>query len=90
MGVWPIGSLVSLADGRVGLVTEVNEKAIRSPKVRIISDPDNPLEIDLAAEGAPAIVKALNPKKEGKKFLPLLESGALDLPDAEPESPPGP
>ncbi len=89
MGVWPVGSLVSLADGRVGLVTAVNEKAIRNPKVRIISDPDNPSEIDLSAEEAPAVEKALNPKKEGKKYLHILESGALDLPVEEIESPPG-
>ncbi len=89
IGVWPIGSLVALTDGRIGLVTEVNEKAVHRPKVRIISDPEKPLEIDLAAVESPAIKKALNPKREGKKYLKLLESGALDLSGGEAAASPG-
>jgi putative nucleotidyltransferase with HDIG domain len=89
VGVWPVGSIVALTDGRVGLVTEVNEKAIRKPKVRIISEPEKAVEIDLASEETLAIEKALNPKKEGKKYLKLLESGALDVPEAGSASAPG-
>jgi putative nucleotidyltransferase with HDIG domain len=89
VGVWPIGSIVALTDGRVGLVTEVNEKAIRKPRVRIISDPEKAVEIDLASEETLAVEKALNPKKEGKKYLKLLESGVLDIPEVETVSAPG-
>jgi putative nucleotidyltransferase with HDIG domain len=89
VGVWPIGSIVALTDGRVGLVTEVNEKAIRKPRVRIISDPEKAVEIDLASEETLAVEKALNPKKEGKKYLKLLESGVLDIPEVETVSVPG-
>ncbi len=35
-GIWPIGSLVNLSDGRVALVIDENEDAIDSPRVEVV------------------------------------------------------
>jgi putative nucleotidyltransferase with HDIG domain len=75
MGVWPIGSIVSLNDARIAVVTEQNESDIFSPKVEVIHPGDRKETIDLQAQqGAIKIDKFLNPWKEGKDYLHLIGS----------------
>jgi putative nucleotidyltransferase with HDIG domain len=73
MGVWPIGSIVSLSDGRVAVVNDENEDDIFSPKVKIIYPEDKKEFIDLKErKDTLKIERYLNPWKEGKDFLRLL------------------
>jgi hypothetical protein len=72
MGVWPIGTLVSLSDGRVGVVRAVNEVDIDRPSVQVLA-PENAGEIvDLALQPDLRILSSLNPQGEGAPYLPLL------------------
>ncbi|OGW73559.1 MAG: hypothetical protein A3J72_06670 [Nitrospirae bacterium RIFCSPHIGHO2_02_FULL_40_19] len=73
IGVWPAGTIVSLNDGSVAVVREVNEDDIFAPKVEVI-EPENKKElIDLSAYKIKlSIERSLNPLNEGKKYLPLI------------------
>lgn len=73
MGVWPVGSIVVLSDGRVAVVREQNEDDILSPKVEVISPADKKEIIDLKLEGGRnKIERSLNPLTEGKEYLSLI------------------
>lgn len=73
MGVWPVGTLVSLNDSRIAVVREENEDEIFAPKVEIIDPADKREIIDLKAhKGELEIKSSLNPLNEGKKYLPLI------------------
>jgi HD-GYP domain-containing protein (c-di-GMP phosphodiesterase class II) len=74
MGVWPLGSLVELSDGRIAVVTEVNENQIWKPKVRIFGPQETMDELNVAKTVDVEIVRALNPKKEGKEYWERLET----------------
>lgn len=71
MGVWPLGTIVSLNDGSIAIVREANYQDIFSPKVEIISDPSKKGQIiDLSATKLNlSIKKSLNPLAEGKTYL---------------------
>jgi len=72
MGVWPIGSLVEMSDGRTGVVRAVNDVDIDRPSVQVLA-PENEGEIvDLAMRPDVRIVGSLNPQAEGARYLPLL------------------
>lgn len=73
IGIWPVGTIVSLNDGRVGVVCEEDETDIARPKVEIMDYPIGKV-IDLKSTEGLKIEKALNPFTEGKKYLDLLES----------------
>jgi HD-GYP domain-containing protein (c-di-GMP phosphodiesterase class II) len=80
VGVWPIGSIVSLSDGRIAVVIEENEDDIMSPKVEVIHPADKKEIIDLkGTKETIKIARFLNPWKEGKEFLHLIEA-AVPLP----------
>jgi HD-GYP domain-containing protein (c-di-GMP phosphodiesterase class II) len=68
IGVWPIGSIVSLNDDRIAVVRSINEKDIFSPKVEIISPEQKGEAIDLTTCDK-NITASLNPFVEGKKYL---------------------
>ena len=68
IGVWPLGSIVSLNDDRIAVVRSINEKDIFSPKVEIISSEQKGETIDLATCDK-SIKASLNPFGEGKKYL---------------------
>lgn len=73
MGVWPIGSIVSLSDGRIAVVRDENEDDILSPKVEIIHPADKKEIIDLRErKDSLKIERFLNPWTEGKEFLHLI------------------
>jgi len=73
MGVWPVGTIVSLNDGRIAVVREENEDAIFSPKVEVIAPSERRGMIDLkATRDENRIEHSLNPLNEGKEYLPLI------------------
>jgi putative nucleotidyltransferase with HDIG domain len=73
IGVWPIGTLVVLSDGRVAVVREENEEDIVSPKVEIIPPKEQSEIIDLMmCKQALNISSFLNPLNEGKKYLSFI------------------
>ncbi|MBP7216477.1 MAG: HD domain-containing protein [Candidatus Omnitrophica bacterium] len=74
MGVWYVGSLLLLSDGRVAVVTGENEHDIFSPIVEVIFPQDKKEVIDFSAgTQAIKIQRYLDPLKEGKEYLHLLE-----------------
>ncbi|MEN6312203.1 MAG: HD domain-containing phosphohydrolase, partial [Acidobacteriota bacterium] len=75
-GVWPVGTLVSLDDGRTGVVRQVHEQDIFRPAVQIIAPANEGEMIDLLERNDVGIQAALNPHKEGKPFLDLIRAPA--------------
>ena len=72
MGVWPVGTLVEMSDGRVGVVRSQTESDIERPSVQILA-PENAGEVvDLVTRREVRICRSLNPHAEGARFLPLL------------------
>ncbi|MEW5902488.1 MAG: hypothetical protein AB1715_13565, partial [Acidobacteriota bacterium] len=72
VGVWPIGTLVSLSDQRVAVVREVHENDIFRPTVEII-DPESPGEtVNLDKKTEISITHSLNPQGAGKSYLPFI------------------
>lgn len=70
MGVWPIGTIVTLSDGRTAMVIDENEDDIFAPKVKIIIPKEDKQIIDLKEMGQSLkIDKFINPWKEGKDLL---------------------
>lgn len=81
IGIWPIGSLVSLTDGRVAVVRDENEGDVTSPKVEVIYPEDKKELIDLyQTKDSLKINRYLNPWKEGKDFLHLIKGQATPPP----------
>ncbi|MDD5237906.1 MAG: hypothetical protein PHU96_02980, partial [Candidatus Omnitrophica bacterium] len=73
MGVWPVGSIVSLSNGSIAVVRDEHEDDIVSPKVEVIYPADRKEIIDLKErKDAIKIERFLNPWKEGKDFLHLI------------------
>jgi HD-GYP domain-containing protein (c-di-GMP phosphodiesterase class II) len=73
LGVWPIGTVVSLSNGRIAVVRKTNKMAIFNPAVEVIHPKKSREVIDLAEEkNKLEITKSLNPFKEGKKYLNLI------------------
>jgi HD-GYP domain-containing protein (c-di-GMP phosphodiesterase class II) len=74
MGVWPMGSIVALKDGRIAVVTEEHEDDIFSPTVRVIAPEEKKETIDLRGKDSSSkIERYLNPWKEGKEYLHLAQ-----------------
>jgi hypothetical protein len=72
MGAWPVGTLVSMSDGRVGVVRATNEQDIFRPSVQVLA-PENAGEVvDLSKLEDVRILESLNPQGEGAKYLPLI------------------
>jgi purine nucleoside permease len=73
MGVWPIGSIVALSDGRIAVVRHQNEKDIFRPKVEVVFPEEKKEHIDLLeTKEKIAISESLNSFREGKKYLHLI------------------
>ncbi len=73
MGVWPVGMIVSLVDGRVAVVRKPNSQDIFCPQVEVVHPPEKREWLDLAQKkGEVAISAALNPFGEGRKYLPFV------------------
>ncbi len=77
LGVWPIGTIVSLSNRRIAVIRRINRQDLFRPLVEVLHPKTKREVIDLAAEGVNlSISKSLNPFKEGKKYLELI--GAQD------------
>lgn len=77
LGVWPVGSIVALNDGRVGLVREIHEQDIRRPVVEILSPEAGGECIDLLKCRDVTITESLNPHDNGRGYLALAKPLAL-------------
>ncbi|GAB3260938.1 HD-GYP domain-containing protein [Chitinimonas naiadis] len=71
VGIYPVGTLVLLESGRLGIVTEHNEESLLQPKIKVIFDTKKgyltPSEVDLARPmgkgGADKIISHESPSK---------------------------
>jgi len=73
IGVWPVGSIVSLSDQRIAVVVEENQDEIFKPQVKVIYPQKEESAIDLKKDNSGLkIERYLNPWKEGKDFLHLI------------------
>ncbi len=73
MGVWPIGTIVSLSNRSIAIVREANERDVFRPVIEVISPKNRRGTIDLLKNKDISIKKSLNPFAEGKKYLDMLE-----------------
>ena len=71
-GIWPVGTVVKLSDGRTGIVCDENDADITRPKVEVKDITVNKV-IDLQDSQELKIEKALNPFTEGRDYLVSLE-----------------
>ena len=64
IAVYPIGTLVELNNGSIGIVTEINKKSPTRPVINIILEKDNKLlsfqKIDLATKNTIKITKEIS------------------------------
>lgn len=69
LGVYPAGSVVGLDDGTYGVVCQCSPEQPSKPMVRVVKDAQGRTvkmrELDLGAEGAPAITQCLSPEEAG-------------------------
>jgi len=73
MGIWPIGTVVSLTDTRIAVVREENEQDLFCPVVEVIFPLEKRELIDLEETKEYLKIKnALNPFGDGKKYLELI------------------
>jgi putative nucleotidyltransferase with HDIG domain len=69
-GVWPLGTIVSLSDGRIAVVRQINEDDIFSPVVEVVAPAERKGILDLKAGGGEnKIERSLNPLTDGKGYL---------------------
>lgn len=73
IGVWPIGTIVTLSDKRIAVIRDENEDDIFSPKVEVIFPQDKKEFIDLKErKDQVRIEKSLDPLAEGKDYMSLI------------------
>ncbi len=96
VGLFPVGSLVQLSTGEVGVVVRNHERALGRPTIRLVLDAGGnateTAEIDLSEklrEGAFrwSVVRTIDPVEMGIDMLSLLASGRLDVPIPADEGP---
>ncbi|MFH1355490.1 MAG: HD domain-containing phosphohydrolase [Candidatus Omnitrophota bacterium] len=72
VGVWPVGTIVALSDGRIAVVREQDGDDKFLPKVAVIWPKDKKETVDLkAVKDRLKIERSLNPLGEGKEYLSL-------------------
>jgi putative nucleotidyltransferase with HDIG domain len=88
MGLFPVGSLVRLASGEVGVVVRNHERHLARPTIRLVLDatgsPCDPEERDLsertsAEEFRWSVTRSMDPREVGIDMLSLLTTGRLDI-----------
>ncbi len=72
IGVWPVGTLVYLTDGRIAVVRQENEEEIFKPRIEVVHPRENREMIDLNERKDIDIERSLNPFSEGKQYLYLI------------------
>ncbi|MGZ4109805.1 MAG: HD-GYP domain-containing protein, partial [Actinomycetota bacterium] len=89
LGVFPVGSLVQVSSGEIGVVIRNDERLLARPTVRLVldrhGDAAEPVEIDLAERDADgdfvrSVQRSIDPVEVGVEMLSLLASGRLDVP----------
>jgi HD-GYP domain-containing protein (c-di-GMP phosphodiesterase class II) len=89
VGLFPVGSLVQLSTGEVGVVVRNHERALGRPTIRLVLDPlgnaAETLEIDLSEKKLEGsfrwtVVRTIDPVEVGIDMLSLLASGRFDVP----------
>lgn len=64
LGIYPVGSVVQLETGDIGVVTSANQGKPTKPKVLILQNseqkPIQPCEIDSSLEGSPLVIRCLS------------------------------
>ena len=71
IGMWPVGTIVVLSDGRIAIVREQNRKDISLPKVEAVYPQREKKFVNLK-ESQLSIHKYLNPFTEGEKYLSFI------------------
>ncbi len=69
VGIWPVGTIVELANGSVAVVRDVNERFIDKPVVELVEKKGVFLDLSLPENEEYRILKSLNPYEEGKKYI---------------------
>lgn len=70
IGIWPIGTMVSLSDGCIAIVKEQNEKDVYRPKVEVIYPEEKNELIDLAERGGEMMIeRSLDTAEERNQYL---------------------
>ncbi len=96
LGIFPVGSLVELDTGEVGMVVRNHERLLARPVVRIVFDasgsPSEPVEVDLselASRGGyvRSVRRSMDPNELGVDMLTLVVSGEVE--PSPPEEPTG-
>ncbi len=96
VGLFPVGSLVQLSTGEVGVVVRNHEHALGRPTIRLVLDAQgsaaDATEIDLSEklpDGAFrwSVVRTIDPVEMGIDMLSILASGQLDVPIPADEGP---
>ncbi len=73
MGVWPVGTVVSLNGGRIAIVREENEGNVALPKVEVMYPPTKRELIDLSINKESDWIESfVNPLRQGKGFLNMV------------------
>ncbi len=74
IGVWPVGTIVSLNDGSVAVVREINESDIFRPKIEVIDPIEKKRFLDLQKDTSNIEIEAaLNPFGKGKEYLDFIK-----------------
>jgi hypothetical protein len=82
LGIYPVGSLVRMKSGRLGVIVEQSEKSLIAPKVKVFFSPSAqsriaPEFIDLSRGGTDTIQGRENPEKWGFPDLATLWQQAM-------------
>lgn len=97
-GLFPVGSLIRLTTGAIGVVVRNHESLLARPRVRIVLDPKgdpcDPFELDLAEtrdDGSYRwdVERSMDPAEVGVDMMALVLSGDLESPPREREPGPG-
>jgi HD-GYP domain-containing protein (c-di-GMP phosphodiesterase class II) len=89
VGLFPVGSLVQLSTGEVGVVVRNHERALGRPTIRLVLDSQGnaaeTVEIDLSEKKRKGafrwtVVRTIDPVEVGIDMLSLLASGRFDVP----------
>jgi hypothetical protein len=73
MGVWPVGTVVSLNGGRIAIVRDENHEKVSLPKVEVMYPPSDKGFIDLSlSQESDWIESFVNPLRQGKGFLNMV------------------
>jgi HD-GYP domain-containing protein (c-di-GMP phosphodiesterase class II) len=72
IGLWPVGTIVSLSNESVAVVRELNEEDIFRPKVEIVAPESRKEIINLAKTKTINIIEALDPHENGQEYLHFL------------------